>query len=249
MLPEVPQSHLDRCNGMPTIRLENAAKLYRNNDSHMAAVLNINLQIEQGEFIFFVGSRGAGKSTLLEMISGELPPDRGNVYLDHINLKKLNGRRRAKVLRSFGKVPQDSALIRTETVLWNLMPRESGWPLKKKLVDEPVLRKALGLVGMPGCEDRYPLEFSISECRRIELAKAILHSPPILLLDEITDRVDDDTIWDVFHLLRELNVRGTTILMATRARKFVNIMRKRVITLSDGKIIGDVRRGRYGDIV
>lgn len=234
---------------MPTIRLEKAAKLYRNNDSHMAAVLNIDLQIEQGEFIFFVGSRGAGKSTLLDLISGDLSPDRGRVFLDNIDLNKTVGRRRKKLLRSFGKVPQDPGLVRTQTVFQNLTSMERMLPLKAKLVDEPVIKKALGLVGMPGCEERYPLEFSISECRRIELAKAILHSPHILLLDEITDRMDDDAIWDIGHLLNELNARGTTILMATRARQFVNIMRKRVITLSDGKIIGDVRRGRYGDIV
>lgn len=233
---------------MPTIRLEKAAKLYRSSDSQMAAVLNIDLRIEQGEFIFFVGSRGAGKSTLLDMISGELAPDRGNVYLDDVNLYKAAGRRRDKLLRSFGKVAQDSGLIRTDTVLQNMTSAQKAWQLRKK-PDRSVIQKALGLVGMPGCEDRYPLEFSISECRRLELAKAILHSPHILLLDEITDRMDDDAIWDVFHLLSELNARGTTILMATRARKFVNIMRKRVITLADGKIIGDVRRGRYGDII
>ncbi len=233
---------------MPTIRLEKAAKLYRSSDSQMAAVLNIDLRIEQGEFIFFVGSRGAGKSTLLDIISGELAPDRGNVYLDDVNLNKVTGRRRDKLLRSFGKVPQDSGLVRTDTVLQNMTAAQKAWQLRRK-PDKTVIQKALGLVGMPDCEDRYPLEFSISECRRIELAKAIQHSPHILLLDEITDRMDDDAIWDVFHLLRELNARGTTILMATRARKFVNIMRKRVITLADGKIIGDVRRGRYGDII
>ncbi len=234
---------------MPTIRLEKAAKLYRSNDRHMAAVLNIDLTIEQGEFVFLVGSRGAGKTTLLDLISGELPPDRGNVYLDDVNLKKLAGRSGARLRRVFGRVPQDSSLIRTETVLWNLSSRGRTWPLKRKLIEEPVIRKALGLVGMRNCEERYPLEFSISECRRIELAKAILHSPHILLLDEITDRVNDDTIWDMFQLLNELNAKGTTIVMSTHARKFVNIMRRRVVTLSDGKVIGDVRRGRYGDIV
>ncbi len=235
---------------MPTVRLEKAAKLYRSHDSQMAAVLNIDLTIQQGEFVFLVGSRGAGKTTLLDLIAGELSPDRGNVYLDNVNLKKLMGRRGVRMARMFGRVPQESGLVRTETVLWNLTSKEkSSWPLRRKLIEEPVVRKALGLVGMPGCEERYPLEYSISECRRIELAKAILYSPHILLLDEITDRVDDDTIWDMLQLLNELNAKGTTVIMATRAKKYVNIMRRRVITLSDGKIIGDVPRGRYGDIV
>ncbi len=83
----------------------------------------------------------------------------------------------------------------------------------------------------------------------MELARAIINSPPILVLDELTSNLDEDTIWDIFHLLSELNRRGTTIIMATHAKKFVNLMRKRVITLVDGRILGDVQKGRYGDVV
>lgn len=233
---------------MPTIRLENVAKLYKSKGRSTAAVLNVDLQIDQGEFIFFVGSRGAGKSTLLDIISGELPPDRGAVYLDGTRLGSMTKRQNARLRRCIGKVPQDSTLLRTETVRDNLAGAPRAGPLRRRLIDEALIHKALALVGMKGSEERYPLEFSISQCRRIELAKAIVHSPDILLLDEITDRVDDDTIWDMMHLLSELNAKGTTVLMATNAKKFVNIMRKRVITLSDGKIAGDVRRGRYGQV-
>ena len=74
-------------------------------------------------------------------------------------------------------------------------------------------------------------------------------SPPILLLDELTANLDDDSIWDMMHLLNELNIRGTTIIMATHASQFVNIMRRRVVTLVDGKLLGDVKNGKYGDIV
>lgn len=233
---------------MPNIRLEHVAKLYKGNGRNMAAVLDVSLQIQQGEFIFFVGSRGAGKSTLLQLISGEIAPDRGAVFLDSNNLANANWLKKLKLNCIIGKVPQESGLIRTETVLKNLTGTKKIDLLKHALLDELPIQKALGLVGMSGCECRYPLEFSISECRRIELAKAILYSPSILILDEITDRMDDDTIWDIMHLLRELNQRGTTILMATHASSFVNIMRKRVITLVDGKIVGDMPRGKFGII-
>ena len=83
----------------------------------------------------------------------------------------------------------------------------------------------------------------------MELARSLLSSPPVLLLDELTANLDDDTIWDVLHLLNELNSKGTTIVMATHASQFVNIMRRRVVTLVDGKIVGDVKNGKYGDIV
>ncbi|MEA4932547.1 MAG: ATP-binding cassette domain-containing protein [Lawsonibacter sp.] len=231
---------------MPNIRLEHVAKLYKGNGRTMAAVLDVNLQIQQGEFIFFVGSRGAGKSTLLQLISGEIVPDRGAVFLDSIYLSNASWLQKLRLNSIIGKVQQESKLIRTETVLKNLTGTKKIDLLKHKLLDELPVQKALGLVGMSGCELRYPLEFSIPECRRIELAKAILHSPSILILDEITDRMDDDTLWDIMHLLRELNQRGTTILMATHASSFVNIMQKRVITLVDGKIVGDVPRGKFG---
>jgi len=95
----------------------------------------------------------------------------------------------------------------------------------------------------------YPAQLSIGEVRRVELARALLSSPPILLLDELTANLDDDTIWDIIHLLNELNSRGTTIIMATHASQFVNILRRRVVTLVDGKLAGDVKNGKYGDIV
>ncbi|MGE4275689.1 MAG: cell division ATP-binding protein FtsE [Lawsonibacter sp.] len=231
---------------MPKIRLEHVAKLYKGNGRNTAAVLDVTLQIQQGEFVFFVGSRGAGKSTLLQLISGEIMPDRGTVFLDNTNLAYANWYQKLKLYYTIGKVPQESGLVRTKTVLNNLTGIKTMEKLKYKLFGEPPVQKALGLVGMSGCELRYPLEFSISECRRIELAKAILYSPSILVLDEITDRMNDDTIWDIMHLLRELNQRGTTILMATHAGSFVNIMCKRVITLVDGKIVGDVQRGKFG---
>ena len=111
------------------------------------------------------------------------------------------------------------------------------------------VKKVLGLVGMRGVESKYPVELSIGECRRVELARALINSPPILVLDEITANLDDDNIWDMFQLLQEVNRKGTTVIMATHASRYVNIMRRRVVTLVDGKIFGDVEKGRYGDVV
>lgn len=93
------------------------------------------------------------------------------------------------------------------------------------------------------------MELSVGECRRVELARAIINSPPILVLDEITANLDDDSIWDIFLLLNELNRRGTTVIMVTHASRYVNIMCRRVVTLVDGRVFGDVKKGRYGDVV
>ena len=234
---------------MPKVRLENVSKMYKDREKRAPAVLNVNFEFEQGEFIFLTGSRGAGKSTLLDLIAGDLTPDNGAVYIDDVNLKRMGFTQRRRYRRSIGRVSPESRLIRNQTVLQNLTGPRLADRVRNKATHESRVQKSLGLVGMAGCESRYPLEFSASECKRIELAKAIMYSPSILLLDEITERADDDTTWDLLHLINEMNKRlGTTVLMATNASSVVNYMRKRVITLADGKIAGDVRKGRLGYI-
>nr|WP_325186581.1 ATP-binding cassette domain-containing protein [uncultured Oscillibacter sp.] len=242
---------------MPTITLEKVTKYYKVQKKHRRGenrveigVEDVNLTVEQGEFVFLVGSSGAGKSTLLDLISGKLKPDRGTVCLNGKDLTRLFPWSNQTALL-FGKVCQEQTLARRITVEENLrMAAMIGRRRfeSAKHIDERI-RKVLGLVGMRGAEKRYPGELSIGECRRVELARALINSPPILVLDEITANLDDDNIWDMIILLNEVNRRGTTVIMATHASKYVNIMRRRVITLVDGRVFGDVERGRYGDVV
>lgn len=243
---------------MPTITLEKVTKYYKIQKKHRRGqnrveigVEDVDLTIEQGEFVFLVGSSGAGKSTLLDLISGKLKPDRGTVSLNGKDLARLFPWSHNQTALLFGKVCQEQTLARRITVEENLrMAAMIGRRRfeSAKHIDERV-RKVLGLVGMRGAEKKYPGELSIGECRRVELARAMINSPPILVLDEITANLDDDNIWDMIILLNEVNRRGTTVIMATHASKYVNIMRRRVITLVDGHIFGDVERGRYGDVV
>ena len=204
-------------------------------------------KVTQGEFVFLIGSSGAGKSTMLKLMGGEISPDKGAVYLDGGNMIRYFGPWRARVARTFGIVSQQPMLVRKRTIIENLMMAARAGGLQRR--SQAAAEKALGLVGLPNVGDCYPVELSIGEVRRVELARALVNSPPILLLDELTANLDDDNIWDVMHLLNELNVRGTTVIMATHASQFVNIMRRRVITLVDGRLLGDVKNGKYGDIV
>lgn len=232
---------------MAEVRLEKVSKFYKEERRVNYAVKDIDLKVEQGEFVFLIGSSGAGKSTLLRLMSGELKPDEGMVYLNGANMARMVGPWRAKAARNFGVVSQQGMLIRKRTVWDNLLLAAQAAGLRRKGAE--AARKALGIVGLPDVAECYPVELSIGESRRVELARALLNSPAVLLLDELTANLDDDLIWDLLHLLVELNSRGTTIVMATHASQYVNIMRRRVVTLVDGRIVGDVKNGKYGDIV
>lgn len=240
---------------MPTIELEQVAKYYkqkrkhRNDKRYEIGVEDVSLTIRQGDFVFVIGSSGAGKSTLLSLIVGQTKPTRGRVYVGHKDLNWMMkfSRNRASIL--FGKVWQEPTLIRNRTVEENLLlAARLACPKDGPKQLAPKVKKVLGLVGLSGFERKYPVEMSIGEGRKVELARALIGSPPILVLDEITANLDEDSIWDVFHLLNELNRRGTTIIMTTHASQYVNIMCRRVITLVDGRVFGDVKKGRYGDV-
>ena len=233
---------------MPEIHMEKVSKIYKTEDKRKQyAVRDLDFTVQQGDFVFLIGSSGAGKSTMLKLIGGEIAPDEGSVFVDNANIARFFGPWRVRLTRTFGIVSQQSILIRKRTIMENLMvaARASGMQRKSKAAAE----KALGLVGLPKVGECFPAQLSIGEARRVELARALISSPPVLLLDELTANLDDDTIWDIMHLLNELNSRGTTIIMATHASQYVNIMRRRVVTLVDGKLAGDVQHGKYGDIV
>lgn len=232
---------------MAEIRLEHVTKRYMEDKRPICAVQDVSLTVEQGEFIFVTGSSGAGKTTLLQLMGGELAPDEGTVFLNGANMARMIGPWRVRAARTFGVVSQQGLLIRKRTVGDNLLLAANAAGMRRK--GREAVKKALGIVGLPGVEERYPAELSIGESRRVELARAVLNSPSILLLDELTANLDDDVIWDLLHLLMELNSRGTTIVMATHASQYVNILRRRVITLVDGRVAGDVKNGKYGDIV
>ncbi len=236
---------------MPTITLEKVTKCYKTEKRLEVAVEDIDLSIRQGEFVFIIGSSGAGKSTLLDLITGSIKPDRGTVYLGDKDLGKMRKWDRHQAAMMFGQVWQEQRLIRKRTVEENLeLVARIGAPRKERSRElRKRIEKVLGLVGMAGVEKKYPGELSGGECRRVELARALINSPSILVLDELTANLDDDNIWDLFHLLNDINKRGTTVIMATHASRYVNILRRRVVTIVDGCIFADVKKGKYGDVV
>lgn len=233
---------------MPQIRLEKVSKYYQGENLHAPSVCDVNLTIQQGEFVFLTGSSGAGKSTLLDLMARHISPSSGSIFLDENNVTHLPPWSQNRYRLLFGYVPQFSQFARKRTIEQNLelaailTQKRSGPSMQERI------QKALSIVGMEGVEKKFPVELSFGECRRVELARAIINNPSILLLDELTANLDEDTSWDIVMLLNELNMQGITVIMATHAKTIVNLMRKRVITLVDGRILGDVPKGRYGDL-
>lgn len=236
---------------MALICLEGAGKDYFQDTEQKVvhAIRSVDLTIERGEFVFITGSSGAGKSTLLQLIAYETPPSRGTVCLDGVNVNRLSQRQRQHRRLRFGYVPQFPSLIRKRTIQENLTTVALLGRGRIHMAPDKRVQKALNMVGMGDAANRYPVELSMGECRRVELARAIINNPDILVLDELTANLDEDTAWDMFLFLSELNHHGVTVIMASHAKKFVNLMRRRVITLVDGAILGDVQKGRYGDVI
>lgn len=232
---------------MPQIEMQHVTKYYSNENIRFAAVDDVSLSIDRGEFVFLIGSSGAGKTTLLRMLANQLPADKGQIWLDGTEITRRRGWRRPVLRRNIGQVWQDASLIRKKTIKQNLELVQHALGVRSKLIPANT-QKALALVGMRAMEDRYPFELSGGQVKMVELARAVICNPPVLIVDEITANLDYDTGWDIMNILSEINRCGTTVIMATHAKDFVNILCKRVITLVAGKVAGDVQKGRYGEL-
>lgn len=231
---------------MSQIELQHVTKYYTNEKRRFAAVDDVTLSIDKGEFVFLIGSSGAGKTTLLKLIANLIVPEEGSIQIDGVELTRLKLRKRPFYRRNIGQVWQDSGLIRKKTIRENLEIVQRAMGVNHRNIRENT-RKALALVGMRAMENRYPVELSGGQVKLIELARAVICNPPILLVDEITANLDLDTGWDIMTILGEINRCGTTVVMATHAREFVNIMCRRVVTLVAGRVAADAEKGKYGE--
>lgn len=225
------------------ITFENVTKLY---ERGAAPALNeVSVNIERGEFAFLVGASGSGKSTMLSLISAEVRPTAGKVFVLGKNLNKVSARRVPLLRRQIGTVFQDFRLLPDANVVENiaLAMQVIGKP-KHQIKKE--LPYVLELVGLDGKEKRHMNELSGGEKQRVAIARAMINRPDLLLADEPTGNLDFQTALGIMKLLDRINRQGTTVVMATHDREIVNQMRKRVIELADGRIVRDQERGAYG---
>ena len=225
------------------INFDNVSKQYKN--SNTPALNEINLNIEQGEFVFLVGQSGSGKSSLLRLLLKEEKPTSGTVTVDGINVAKLPNRKVPAFRRTMGIVFQDFRLLPGKTVFDNVAFGMEVIGKSKKEIQQKI-PAILDLVGLDEKAHRLPSELSGGEQQRVALARAFVNKPKLLLADEPTGNLDPSTSVGIMKLLDRINRTGTTIVMATHDVAIVDQMRKRIVQMENGKIIRDQERGMYG---
>lgn len=223
------------------ISLRGVSLLYPNG---VRALDHVSLEIAKGEFVFLVGHSGTGKSSLLRLLYREIPPTSGDITVDGIRVDRLPSRRVPALRRHLGVVFQDFKLLADKTVWENVAfaMQVTGAPTKEILRQVP---RALDLVGLSHRSRMYPDELSGGEQQRTAIARALVNNPKILLCDEPTGNLDPANTTEIVDLLLRINLKGTTVVVATHNQAVVDRMRRRVVRLENGKIVTDKERGYY----
>lgn len=223
------------------IEFKNVSKTY---STGTEAVHNANFRIEKGDFCFLVGASGSGKSTLIKLILKEEEPTEGNIIINGKDTTFLKPKRVPYLRRSMGVVFQDFRLLQDKTVYENVAFAMNIVKATPKHIRRQV-PMVLSLVGLSGKAKMYPDELSGGEQQRVALARALVNNPSMIIADEPTGNLDPETAWEIMNLLNEINLRGTTLVIATHAKDIVDRMKKRVIEIDKGIIVRDDRKGGY----
>ena len=225
------------------IEFRNVSKKY---DTGTEAIHNISFKINKGEFAFLVGSSGSGKSTIIKLILKEEEPTSGNIIINGKDTTFLKPSRAPFLRRSMGIVFQDFRLLPDKTVYENVAFAMYVVKATPKHIRRQV-PMVLSLVGLANKAKVYPNELSGGEQQRVALARAIVNNPSMLIADEPTGNLDPNTAWDIMELLNDINLRGTTVVVATHAKDIVDKMNKRVIRIDQGNIVRD-EKGGYDEV-
>ncbi|MCE5198677.1 MAG: cell division ATP-binding protein FtsE [Armatimonadota bacterium] len=223
------------------IHLENVSVEYPNG---VRALKDVSISIYKGEFIFLVGSTGSGKSTFLSLLYRGMLPTQGKVVVDGEDITSLKPSAVPYLRRKLGIVFQDFKLLPQKNVWENM-----AFALRVIGTDPREIRRRIGdvleLVGLTHRCDSFPHQMSGGEQQRAAIARALINHPTLLIADEPTGNLDPATSWEIMQLLEQINVRGTTVLVATHDSQIVDRMKKRVIQLEAGVVVRDVNKGMY----
>ena len=243
-LPELDVNEVQAHTGTPVITFDHVTKIYPAQPNR-PALSDVSLQIFAGEFLFLVGHSGSGKSTFIKLLTREIKPTQGHIYVADEDLTTMRNWRVPYLRRNIGCVFQDFKLLPNKTVFENV-----AFALevigKSKHVVKTQVPEVLRLVGLQDKFKKLPDQLSGGEQQRVSIARAIVNRPPLLICDEPTGNLDPQTSRGIMDLLERINRTGTTILVATHDREMVDNMRRRVIALDRGHLTRDQDRGVYG---
>ena len=224
------------------IRLKNVSKNYAGDKP---ALIDVNVTVTKGEFVFLVGPSGSGKSTFIRLLLREFLPSRGDIFVAGQDIIHMRPWKVPYLRRNIGCVFQDFKLLPNKTTFENV-----GFALevigRSRATINSQVPEVLKLVGLEHKMNSYPDELSGGEQQRVSIARAFANRPPILLADEPTGNLDPATSLGIMTLLQRINRTGTTVLIATHDREIVDSMRKRVIALEAGSVVRDQLKGVYG---
>lgn len=219
------------------ITLDHVTKSYKEGTY---ALNDVSLEIEDGEFVFIVGSSGSGKSTFIKLLLRELEPTSGKIIVNGRDLSRLKPGNAAKFRREIGCVFQDFRLLPDRNVYENVAFAQHVIGVSKR----EIRKNVPPLLTMVGLSEKYrslPSELSGGEQQRVALARALVNKPKLLLADEPTGNLDPSNSWEIMKLLEEVNNQGTTVVVVTHNHEIVNAMEKRVITMKKGVKVSDTK--------
>ena len=225
------------------IEISNISKTYENGGK---ALRDINITIEDGEFVFIMGRSGSGKSTLLKLMLKEAEPTSGRIVINDMDLQKMPRRYVPKFRRKLGVVFQDFRLLQDRNVFENVAFAQRVVGASSRSIRESVPRM-LKLVGLSSKYKMEPQKLSGGEQQRVAIARALINRPEVLLADEPTGNLDYQNAIEIMKLLKRINRRGTTVVVVTHSQELVDEIGGRVITLDRGRLVSDEVRGGQTD--
>jgi len=228
------------------ISIKNISKIYpsKSGEKPTVALDNISFEITRPEFVSVVGKSGAGKTTLLKLILAEESPTQGKILFDGLDVNKIKKSHISRLRQRIGVVFQDYKLFPFKTIYENVAYVMEVMGAEEKEINRDVLQ-ILELVGLADRVNNFPAELSGGEKQRAAIARALIHRPEVILADEPTGNLDPYNASDIIRLLNKIYEFGTTIVLATHNKGVINSLGKRVITLDEGKVIKDEKRGRF----
>ena len=220
------------------------SKLTKTYEKSSRALKDVSLTIDDGEFVFITGRSGSGKSTLLRILLKEVEPTSGRVVVNDMDLGRMPRRYVPKYRRQMGVVFQDFRLLKDRNVYENVAFAQRVIGVSGRKIRESV-PEMLRMVGLSSKYKSFPHQLSGGEQQRVAIARALINRPAILLADEPTGNLDPHNAMEIMGLLEEINRQGTTVVVVTHSSEIVNMMRKRVITIQRGIVVGDEKESGY----